>query len=214
MIGEAPKKKGHRKLLCKCDCGNVTTVDAGNLRSGHTKTCGHCERYTYVGNGEIRCTLPSGQTFLFDVEDMPVVRKHKWSIENSGYVHTTSKGKHMRLHQVLMSPYVGVVDHINGDKTDNRRCNLRVASNKENVRNQCIGKRNTSGFKGVSFDRRRNKYTSQITSDGVNHFLGYYEDPVNAAVAYDKAAAFYFGEFAKPNFGEGGCYEQVLEVGA
>lgn len=212
VITDGPTVKGHHKLLCKCDCGNYVMVDAGNLRSGHTKSCGHCERYIFVPPSSFKCLLPTGDSFLIDASDLAEVQKHKWSIENSGYVHTTINGKHTRLHQFLMRPYQGVVDHINGDRTDNRRSNLRVATNKDNVRNQKIGKRNSSGYKGVSYDSRRGKYAAHITVDRVGRFLGYYDNAVDAAVAYDRAAAIYFGEFARPNFKEV-INEEVLEMG-
>jgi hypothetical protein len=55
VIAESPSAKGHRKVLCKCDCGNTLVVDAGNLRSGHTTSCGHCERYIFVPPDSFRC---------------------------------------------------------------------------------------------------------------------------------------------------------------
>lgn len=163
------------------------------------------------------CLLANGDSFLFDAEDFPIVQAHKWSIENSGYVHTTVNGKHIRLHKQIMDiPDGMVIDHINGDKTDNRKSNLRIASNMENCRNQRLCSRNTTGYKGVSFDKRRKQYSAAITVDYKNIFLGYYESPQEAALAYDKAASFYFGEFARPNFPGKGVKEngitEVLEM--
>lgn len=186
--------------LCECDCGNETLVEGGNLRSGHTKTCGHCEKYEMVDHNTIKCILRNGDSFVFDAEDFPVVKSHKWSVENSGYIHTTVNGKHTRLHnQLLDVPKGMVVDHINGDRRDNRKINLRVASNMENCRNQKLSSRNTSGYKGVSYDSRRKKYAAYIMVNYHNFFLGYYDNPKEAALAYDKAASFYFGEFARLN---------------
>ena len=214
VIDEATPKNGRRQITCRCDCGNIVIVNASNVRRGHTSSCGHCEKYVAIDPNTMRCILPNGKSFVFDKIDFQFVSKHKWSIEDNGYVHSSYNGAHHRLHQALMKPYTGVVDHINGDRTDNRRCNLRIATNKENARNQRIGKRNTSGYKGVSYDRRHQKYAASICVDGKTKFLGYFLDPVKAAIAYDKAAALYFGKFAKPNFGEGGINEQILEVGA
>ena len=199
VVDYAETIKGHAKWKCKCDCGNEIIVDGGNLRTGHTTSCGHCERYTVVDETTVRCDLPTGESFLIDASDLAKVSKHRWSIENSGYVHTTIGGKHIRLHNYLMGKTSLFVDHINGDRSDNRRSNLRLCTNKENIRNQRISKRNTSGYKGVSYDTNKGKYGASITVDGYGHFLGYFVDPKEAARAYDRAALKYFGEFARPN---------------
>ena len=133
VTGFEKKIKGHLFWSCKCDCGNDTVVEGGNLRSGHTSSCGRCERYERLDNGTVACGLPSGKSFFFDSEDLEFVKSHKWSIESSGYVHTTFNGKHVRLHTMHAGSSGMTVDHINGNRTDNRRCNLRLCSNKENV---------------------------------------------------------------------------------
>ncbi|MBR3298935.1 MAG: HNH endonuclease [Clostridia bacterium] len=133
VTGFEKKIKGHLFWSCKCDCGNDTVVEGGNLRSGHTSSCGRCERYERLDNGTVACRLPSGKSFFFDSEDLEFVKSHKWSIESSGYVHTTFNGKHVRLHTMHAGSSGMTVDHINGNRTDNRRCNLRLCSNKENV---------------------------------------------------------------------------------
>ena len=67
------------------------------------------------------------------------------------------------------------------------------------MRNKRVYKNNTSGFKGVSFYSRYNKWMSSICVDGKLKNLGYFSDPVSAARAYDQAAQKYFGTFAKTN---------------
>jgi len=212
VLCKAETVKGHAKWKCKCDCGNEVIVDAGNLRSGHSQSCGYCAKYSFVDPNTVRCDFPSGLFFLIDAEDYPVVSKYKWNFEDSGYVQAKVEGKHVRLHSYLIGKAGYVVDHINCLRYDNRRSNLRICSNKENVRNQRISIRNTSGYKGVSFDRRRGKYSACITVDGKGHFLGYFSEPAEAARAYDFAAIRFFGEYARPNFKEGSMYEKVLEL--
>ena len=200
---------------CRCDCGNYTCVEGGNLRSGHTKSCGHCERYDYLDADSMMCILKTGDVFIFDREDFPLVKRYRWSIEESGYVQTMIGGRHVRMHNLLMGSVPGLcIDHINGDCADNRRKNLRFATNAENCRNQKLCIRNKTGFKGVSLDRRRGKYEACINPDGRKVFLGYFDNPKEAALAYDKAASFYFGEFARTNFGEEGLYgnTEILEM--
>ena len=201
VLKKMPSRKGHAKWLCKCECGNEVVVDAGNLRSGHSKSCGNCQKYEHIDDKTIRCLLPIGKSFLFDASDFDFVSSHKWSIENSGYVHSMDKEKHIRLHNCLLGSPGYVVDYINGDRTDNRRCNLRVCTSKENVRNSKLSANNSSGYKGVSYDKRRKKYSSSISVDYRNHFLGYFDNPEDAARKYDEAAIRYFGEYARLNFG-------------
>ena len=214
VLEYAEKAKGHHKWKCVCTCGNEATVDGGNLRSGHTKSCGHCARYERLDHKTMICRYPDGRSFLFDSEDYPLIAAHKWSIEDSGYIHSMLGGRHIRLHNLLLGVPNMVVDHINGDRTDNRRCNLRLCTNKENVRNARVASHNTTGYKGVSYNKRRKKYESRITVDGRQLFLGYFINPIEAALAYDRAALRYFGEYARPNFMKEAFYEsEVLAVG-
>ena len=104
------------------------------------------------------------------------------------------------------------MDHINGNRNDNRRSNLRICSAKENTRNQKLRSNNTTGYKGVSYDQRRKKYIASITVDYKSKFLGYFSDPIEAALKYDQAAILLFGEYARPNFMEERIHEEVLEL--
>lgn len=92
----------------------------------------------------------------------------------------------------------GLIDHINGDPSDNRIANLRIATNTQNNANAALQKRNTSGFKGV----RRckgcfNRWDAQICVGGRRIYLGAYGSPEEAHAAYVEAAKEHFGEFAR-----------------
>lgn len=93
------------------------------------------------------------------------------------------------------------LDHINGNKVDNRIANLRQATKRQNAAN--VGRRvdNTSGFKGVSFIKRlkgtRNPWLATMAVNGKSTYLGYFETKEAAAEAYMKAAKEHFGEFAR-----------------
>lgn len=89
------------------------------------------------------------------------------------------------------------IDHINGERADNRSCNLREATVSQNIANSKLSKANTVGLKGVSFDKEKKLFRSYIVKDGRQRHLGYFSQPQAAHEAYVKAANDNFGEFAR-----------------
>ncbi|MFH1371800.1 MAG: HNH endonuclease signature motif containing protein [Planctomycetota bacterium] len=102
--------------------------------------------------------------------------------------------------QIMQPPDHLVVDHKNCDSLDNRRENLRVVTQAENMRNRRKRKNTSSRFIGVWFDKKRNKYTVQIRYKGRKLWLGRFKSETDAARAYDRAARQYCKEFARLNF--------------
>lgn len=90
-----------------------------------------------------------------------------------------------------------MLDHVNGDGLDNRFENLREASRMQNACNRRLDGRNTSGFKGVFWHKRHNKWISKIQVNRKSIHLGYFDEPAKAHEAYKAAAAKYHGEFAR-----------------
>ncbi|EFL4461577.1 MULTISPECIES: HNH endonuclease [Enterobacteriaceae] len=90
----------------------------------------------------------------------------------------------------------GEIDHINRDRCDNRIVNLRIASRKDNARNKGVSKRNTSGAKGVSWDRQTKKWRAQISVSGKSISIGRFDKKSDAVIAYGLYAVSHFGEFA------------------
>jgi hypothetical protein len=90
----------------------------------------------------------------------------------------------------------GLIDHKNQNKEDDRFCNLRPASHSENHANRGVPRHNSSGFKGVFWDSRRNKWQARLTLDGKQVFLGRYERIEDAVEAYKRGAQKVWGEFA------------------
>ncbi len=116
------------------------------------------------------------------------------------YAKIRVKNQNKRLHRVLINaPNDKTVDHINGNTLDNRKINLRLCTNSENLRNSKKRKTNTSGYKGVSFCKSCKKYIASITLNYKKIRLGYFEDKKEAAIAYNMAAIKYHGNFAKLN---------------
>jgi hypothetical protein len=148
--------------------------------------------------------IPIGEGFvaLVDDADYELVSAHKWCMHTIGYACTyigTPKQEGFLLHRFLVGLGKGdkrCVDHINGNKLDNRRENLRICSHAENMRNRKINKNNTSGFKGVRRNHRGEKWCARIKVDGVMVGLGSYDTREAAHEAYKAAALKYHGEFA------------------
>ena len=89
------------------------------------------------------------------------------------------------------------IDHINGNKTDNRINNLRAATPSNNQHNRGKSKRNITGLKGVSYDVKRRKWVSGISYNGIKMNLGRYDCPAAASFAYQIAADIYHGDYAR-----------------
>jgi hypothetical protein len=149
----------------------------------------------------------SGKIAIVDEVDYEFLSRWKWQYGNRGYaLRVTNIGGKVKnggrqvcvlMHRVIMQPPEGMVtDHINGDRLDNRRCNLRIVTPSQNCRSQRIGKHNKSGFKGVSWNKRDCKWQVKITINNKVKHVGDFDDIVTAAIAYNNAAEFYFKEYA------------------
>jgi hypothetical protein len=143
---------------------------------------------------------------IIDDEDFELVSKYRWTRcpmnkWNKIYVQTSTEPR-ITLHRLLMGfpekPLV--VDHKNHDGLDNRRCNLRVITKKQNQGNRRSARNSSSKFLGVSKNKRNGKFTAQIgLGNKKTKCLGFFENEIDAALAYNEAAKIVHGEFANLN---------------
>jgi HNH endonuclease/AP2 domain len=145
---------------------------------------------------------------LVDDEDYKWISQWHWYTNNTKRVlrhyrigkRNEGKYKIIHLSRVIMNaPEDKLVDHINGNSFDNRKENLRLCTKAENSRNKKASKSNTSGYKGVSWSKQRERWESCIKINYKKKFLGYFNTAKEAAIAYNIAAKKYYGEFARFN---------------
>lgn len=124
--------------------------------------------------------------------------------DSQGYVQiaiSVPRHRIYRAHRLAWAYVFGVwpklIDHIDGNKSNNAISNLRIATQRQNTANQKRRRTNTSGFKGVRWDPRMRKWASGITVNGKTIHLGFFASPEDAHAAYAVAAVEYNGEFAR-----------------
>ena len=150
-----------------------------------------------------------GGTLIVDGEDRHIIDNNVWTWEknSASFINQAWIAEEKRTHRVSLSRFLmkakpsQVVDHINGNTLDNRRCNLRVCAKAQNN----INKTKTSGvrsskYKGVFWENSCNRWRVQIRFEGVRKHVGVFKDEIAAAEAYDKFARKLHGEFACVNF--------------
>ena len=151
-----------------------------------------------------RVPLSQGKEALVDDVDYRFVSQWKWSFSTKGYAHRKALqgGKQVTvwLHRLIAEragiSMAGHIDHIDRKKLNCQRKNLRTATNSQNLANRGKNRNNTSGYKGVTWDKERRKWLAQIEVRGRNRYLGRYEDEQEAHAAYRAALRERFAEYA------------------
>lgn len=148
--------------------------------------------------------LTQGKVALVDDEDYEMLMQWKWCAhveKHRIYAVRRIGEKMLKMHRVIMGvtdPNIKV-DHKEGYGLDNQRSNLRVATNAQNIANQRPRLNVTSKYKGVHWDKFTGKWRVQVQNkDGVKR-IGRFENEIEAALAYNKAAIELQGEFARLN---------------
>lgn len=184
--------------------GNLTKNYCGKhyrqqYRHGRCFKTGFDRREPVIENDYAKIELTKDKWCFIDIDDIKLVKANQWYFDGK-YAATNipnKKGK-LRLHNLLLTPQKGLVtDHINGDKLDNRRKNLRVCSSSAN--NQNRPSNNKNGYRGVTWNKRRKKWVAQISINNKNKGLGYFITKEEAAEAYNVVASKLHGKLARLN---------------
>lgn len=136
-----------------------------------------------------------------DDEDYPLLSRYAWSLDHKGYAKTSAFGTTVKLHRMILNaPKDAQVDHINLDKLNNCKSNLRLCDNKLNQANTIKreyvnGKQTSSQFKGVSWVGSINRFRVKIKKK----YIGTYKCEACAALKYNEEAKKEWGEFALLN---------------
>lgn len=187
-----------------CDSHHHRWRRYGDPRMGRAKIEPHFEKgrpiSTSHGPGVV-IAIGKGLHVTVDVEDFEWLSARRWK-RLGGYAGRSASGRACYMHRLILNATGEQrVDHINGNPFDNRRANLRFATQQENIHNATGRKVSTSRHKGVSWFSRVGIWQAQITSDGKHRHLGYFKSETAAAAAYNKAALEAFGEYAYLNPG-------------
>ena len=210
-------KNGEKRpcYLCQCDCGNKKEVVAHNLKSGNIKSCGCLKnenrKRKFKNNFfELKDAYIIGydskkeNKFFIDTEDFDKIKKYYWRKNCNGYwesvITENNKIKHLKLHRVIQNikdPKI-YIDHINHNKNDNRKCNLRICSAAENVLNKSHMSNNTSGTIGVYYKKSANRWIAEIQRYKI-FFRKSFKTKEEAIEQRKKWEEELFGEFSYDN---------------
>lgn len=146
--------------------------------------------------------LSKNKSAIVDDEDYEYLSKYHWYCSSSGYanrhpkmVRGVRKGKIMMHREVMNTPDGMQTDHINGNKLDNRKSNLRIVNSAQNIWNSTLKSKGVTGIKNVSISN--DGYQVRVMKNGKRYFLGVFKDLSKAVLVAEKARNKYYGEYAR-----------------
>lgn len=149
--------------------------------------------------------LNNEQEAILDDEDYEALKSYHWYSDRGYATRMSLKGegkrRMIRMHQQILNiPNHLVADHINGNRLDNRRANLRICTRAQNNMNRFVEKQSSSSiYKGVCWRPHANAWKAYIKLNSKQMHLGYFQSEEEAALAYNAAAREHFGQFARLN---------------
>lgn len=204
------QRTNNGKIIWKCKCllcGNECYINGDKIKYHKSRlNCG-CKKDTGLGRGKksklnkyiefsdfiLGFATNTNNVFYIDKDDYVKISQYSWYESDSGYMMSRIKGKLIRLHRFIMNaPDNLCVDHINHNRTDCRKSNMRLCTRKENCHNYGISSQNKSGVTGVCWDSNKNKWLVTIQ----HRFIGYYDDFYEAVKARQLEEQIRYGEFA------------------
>lgn len=202
ILGTAYKTANNQYYVrCMCDCGNEFVARKTLITTGKQNQCSSCssgkgnpvKQNTYEILGAVtKILFENGDYALIDTEDLEEVKKHYWNKHpSSRYVFSYTAN--MPLHRYVYGNNVEMIDHVNGDTSDNRKCNLRECTPQQNAINRKRRLDNKSGVTGVYV--RNGKYIAQIGFGGkkLHRTFRTFDEAVLTRKRWEKQ---YFGEWA------------------
>ena len=199
-------------------------VTASNMKRGISKSCGclksevlrtpkgKVKENKYEFDGEMVYGYTSnGYKFCFDKSQYDLISKYCWHKHQDGYLRALysyyydDKGKrhnhYILMHRLLLDAdnthKDKEIDHINGNPWDNRLCNLRFVTHSQNIQNEKLLRSNTTGHKGVYWNKLEKKWKAAITASGNVIHLGTFYTYDEAVIARENAEKKYHGDFAR-----------------
>lgn len=154
--------------------------------------------------------LTKGYEAIIDAEDAKLIGAENWCVTGPGVqigggcIYAMRRAKcdgvmtTIKMHRLIINAPDGFqIDHIDGNGLNNRKENLRVVTPAQNLKNRRLSRHNTSGFKGVSWSKSRQKWMANIFSDGRAYHLGEYDSPEEAHKAYVEGSKRYHGDYGR-----------------
>lgn len=197
-------KNSQGALLYQCECiycGHTAIKTRGALTLVKGNGCAYCKPdYHFIIHGNSATgTLPDGTEFQIDTALIPSVQKYRWMKNEKGYITRSNRGlPKLHLHWLALGYQESpehIIDHISRDKADCRSSNLRFVTPQQNSMNRSIGRNCTTGYVGVCYHKRRNRYQAKISLNNRNIHLGTSADPIECAQMYNTASQILFGEY-------------------
>jgi len=151
----------------------------------------------YIKTGQKRSDAKRKINVIVDNKDYNFLNQFYWQVSMENVVLTRFNKKTILMSRfIIQAPDDLEVDHIDGNRLNNQRSNLRLATSSQNKMNRGPRKDNTSGYKGVSWHKQNNKWSARIMANGKYLSLGLFENILDAARSYNLAAKKHHKEFA------------------